>query len=163
MKNIWHSILRGALALFAISSCADSARENIVDPVVAPTIEMSDPVLDGGTILIEWRYLSEGNQLDAFRVTRLAEGSTAELGRVSAILSGSDWKTGSLRDSVLIAGVQLTYRVTGILQSGRESSSASETFRVEGPGFGVLPYDQTTEAIRLRWSGLPADAERTYH
>ena len=44
-----------AFLLLLVVRCADSARENIVDPIVAPTIEMSTPVLDGETILIEWR------------------------------------------------------------------------------------------------------------
>jgi len=42
-----------------IAACAGTERENIVDPVNAPTIEMSAPVLDGGTVLVAWRYLSE--------------------------------------------------------------------------------------------------------
>jgi len=57
-------------------ACAEAPRENIVDPVNAPTIEMSAPVLDGASILIEWRYIIEGQPLD-FEVVKAP--STADV------------------------------------------------------------------------------------
>lgn len=137
-------------------ACADSPRENIVDPIVAPTIEMSDPVLEGGTILIEWRYLSEGSALAEFRITREARGEAFEVGRVQVAASNTpDWQTEALRDSLIVAGVEVTYRITGFLSGGIESSSASGSITVPGTQFGKATVNPDLLEIELSWSDAP--------
>lgn len=154
----WGTTL-GCLCLALLVSCADSPRENIVDPVNAPTIEMSAPVLDGGSILVEWRYLAEGSSLREFRVTRTVEEVTEEIGSVAGSATvGSEWQTVSLRDSSLVAGVRVTYQVTAVLSSGASSSMVSNSIQIEGATLRLLPFDQTNLAIRLEWSGVPGGA-----
>ena len=41
-----------AFLLLLIASCADSSRDNALDPINAPVIDMREPVLDGGSVLI---------------------------------------------------------------------------------------------------------------
>ena len=44
------------VVMIVISACTNPTRNNLVDPAIAPAIELSDPVLDNGTVLIQWRY-----------------------------------------------------------------------------------------------------------
>ena len=129
------SLKLSVVTILLIAGCAGTERENIVDPVNTPTIEMSALVVDDdGSILIEWRYLDDGSAIVAFRVTRALgpEHSdprqrlqSIELGRVSvAAATDGGWQTASLRDTSLVAGVEVTYQVTGILGTGDESTTA---------------------------------------
>jgi hypothetical protein len=139
-----------------ICACADSPRENIVDPVNAPTIEMSTPVLDGGSILIEWRYLSEGGTLSEFRVERIAGETMTNIGQLpAAATSATDWQTVTLRDSLVVAGVQVTYVVSGILEGGATSTSASRTISILGTTFQIQS-DPVRSVIDVTWSGEPS-------
>ena len=61
-----------SLSTLLLAACTSPSRENPVDPFVAPLIEMSEPVLDNGTILVQWRYLSEGDGFIAFDVRKVA-------------------------------------------------------------------------------------------
>lgn len=152
-------IVLWGLCLAILTSCAESVRENIVDPVVAPTIEMSAPVLDGGSVLVEWRYLAEGSSLSEFRVTRTVGEVTEEIGRVAAsAATGSEWQTVSLRDSSLVAGVRVTYQVTAVLSNGASSSTASNSILIEGAKLELLGYDSNNFGIRLAWSGVASGA-----
>jgi hypothetical protein len=140
-----------------IASCADSPRQNIVDPVNTPTIEMSAPVLDGGTVFIQWRYLSEGAALSEFQVTRTTGGIQTEINRVPARSASTVvWQTESLRDSVIAAGLEVTYQVTGFLVGGAESSSDSRSFTLPGTTFGLSTPDTDRARIRLNWTDPPA-------
>ena len=84
MLRTTHPVVTFTFLILLVTACAESARENIVDPVVAPTIEMSAPVLDGGTIVIEWRYLAQGDAAAEFLVFRIVDGEAAEIGRATA-------------------------------------------------------------------------------
>lgn len=139
------------LALAIATSCADSTRENIVDPVVAPTVEIRPPVLDSGTVLVEWRYLSEGTELAEFRVTRTAGSVTEEVSRVQ-VTPTSDWQTLSIRDSTIVASRDVRYRVTGILADGSESTSASSSIRIDGTIVEPIAVDSDDLSITLRWT-----------
>lgn len=102
-----------ALLMFVIGACADPARDHALDPVTAPLIEMSDPVLQGGSVLISWRYFAEGNDLTELVVRKaIREGdrfSDLELGgvlpeggsqvaRVGVSTGAPGWQTGSVLD-----------------------------------------------------------------
>jgi hypothetical protein len=144
------------LTVLVLLSCSEAVRENIVDPVVAPSIEMSVPVLDDGTILLEWRYLSEDSDLTEFVVRRIVNGDATEVGRFAAGLA-SEWRTLTTRDSTLVAGVDVTYRVTGILTGGSETSSDSKVFRMEGTEL-TIAVDPRQQLIQLSWMDVPDGA-----
>ena len=61
----------GQILIVLALGCADAPRENIIDPVNVATIEVSTPVLDGGAVRVEWRYLNEGTDLTEFRIDRI--------------------------------------------------------------------------------------------
>ena len=117
---------------------------------------MSAPEFTGGMILVHWRYLNEDADLKEFLVSRVAGGVVTEVGRVSASLA-ADWKTEVLRDSTLVAGVEVTYRVTGILISGSETTRASSSITIEGTQFDVTA-DPDRLLIELTWSRAPQEA-----
>jgi hypothetical protein len=142
-----HVLIGLCLGLYG---CAESVRENIVDPVNAPTVEMSAPVLDGGSILIEWRYLAEGSDLNEFRITKTVSNETVEVGRQAAQPEAA-WQSASIRDSVLVADIEVTYRVTSLLTGGAESTSASGKIRIEGPKLAVSVDPVSLMAV-LSWS-----------
>ena len=138
----------------AMSGCADSPRENVVDPVVAPTIEMSTPVLDGGTILIEWRYLAEGDAVAEFEVRRITDGEEpVTIGRVDATAS-LVFVTASIRDSSLVAGVPVRYEVRAIDTGGEVTGTASDSITIRGTSLTVV-VDSDDLAVRLSWTGEP--------
>jgi hypothetical protein len=146
------------LCLMVLLACADSPRENIVDPVNAPTIEMSAPVLDGGAMLIEWRYLTEGSVVDYFLVRRLIPGVPAEdLGTVQAELgASSEFRTATFRDTTLIAGVPIHYEVLAILPGGERSASViSSSIQLDGTRLQSAVADPELLQIVVTWANPP--------
>ena len=126
----------GLLAL--MTGCANHDRDNSFDPVNTPHLEMSTPVLDGGSILLQWRYLSEGDDLEKFRINRTAGVAGVNIGFVM-VSSNSEpvWQTAIFRDSSLVGGVQVFYEVAGILKSGVVRGTASGSITIPGTEFSV--------------------------
>ena len=62
-----------AFLLLLISACADPVRDNALDPINSPVIDMREPVLDGGSVLIAWRYFADGDALTEFVVRKVAQ------------------------------------------------------------------------------------------
>ena len=104
---------RAALVI-VVCACADSARENVFDPVNTPSLEMLEPVLDGGSVLIEWRYLSETASVTEFRVARIVLEDTTVIANLPVTAASPDWQSVSFRDSTVAYGQNLTYRVAAL-------------------------------------------------
>ena len=140
--------------ILVVLSCSDPIRENIVDPVAAPQIEMSAPVVDGGAILIEWRYLAEAGDLAEFQITRVTEGGSVVLSTLQAT-PAAGWQNASFRDSVYIAGVSVLYELRARdLGGGDELAFASDRIQVDGTILSVTP-DNENLRIRLEWEREP--------
>ena len=114
---------------------------------------MSTPVLDGGSILLQWRYLSEGDDLEKFRINRTAGVAGVNIGFVM-VSSNSEpvWQTAIFRDSSLVGGVQVFYEVAGILKSGVVRGTASGSITIPGTEFSVTREDLH---LRLSWQNEP--------
>jgi hypothetical protein len=150
--------LGALIVLSVLFSCAESTRENIVDPVSAPFVEMTaDPAVSAGAVVIAWRYLSEA-PLSEFRISRIVAETPTSIGTVTAG-SAQDWRTLSFRDTSIIASADVRYRVTSVLGSGETSTSAtSSVFRIAGTSFEDPFPDLDTFSIQLAWGSPPEGA-----
>jgi len=136
------------------------------------TIEMTTLVLDGGALLVEWRYLNEGSDMTELRVERvyrehatladrfwdrsLAEFVT-ELTRIPALsTTGADWRTESFRDTAFVTGVDVTYRVQGLGGNGSATTSASSTINIPGTFLNPVFGDATDVVLKLDWEDVPS-------
>ena len=160
----------GAQILIVLAlGCADAPRENIIDPVNVATIEVSTPVLDGGAVRVEWRYLNEGTDLTEFRIDRIftefEQGFepipvevVTEVARVSASrTSGSDWRAESFRDTAFITGVNVTYRISGLLSDGSVRTNASSgVINVPGTFLNPVFGNATDLVLMLNWEDVPS-------
>ena len=170
-----------AFLLLLIASCADSSRDNALDPINAPVIDMREPVLDGGSVLIAWRYFADGDALTEFVVRKVAQQGdrfpelalgdvlpegVSQVGRYAVNSGTSGWQTGSIRDPSVTAGVRVLYQVEAVSSDDNQLSSATKSFRLEGTRFELVESDPDDVAIRFRWLNEPTgttgyDLQRT--
>jgi len=177
----------GRLAVsMSLVACASPDRENPLDPARATRIEMSNPVFEDGSILIQWRYISDGDGLKEFEVRKVVtEGDifpalgaqtetifsgsmsrevpafteTIEVGRAPASLSASaDWQTGTYRDTSVIVGARVLYQVVALDGAGARLSSATAAIEIEGTRFKLPVADHRLLNIQLTWENTPATA-----
>jgi hypothetical protein len=144
------------LLLLGFEGCAESARENIVDPVNLTTIEIDAPQLADGAIEVGWRYLAEGDGVQSFRITREASGISTDVATVAAVVATTaDWEAQSYRDSTLVGGVRVVYRVIAISPGGLETTSDGASILVEGTRILSVEADPSVVAIRVTWDDPP--------
>lgn len=152
--------LRAVLLLLAGLSCAEPTRENLVDPVAAPTLEAGEVSVDGGSIVIEWRYADEGGAIEAFVVERIVREQTIPIERMPASSAPrAEFQSISFRDSTVVSGVRVRYRVTAILSSGSPGPSVvTSSILIEGSAFDPPISDPDRVLIELSWREVPPDA-----
>lgn len=147
------------VAVLSFTSCANGTRDNPVDPANAPAIEMNEPVLQDGAVVISWRYFDDGSSASQFVVRKIASASgdrfpvlaafeldaeagtgpqvesvdqgVTTVGRIPLTNGESDWQTVSVRDTSIIAGVRLLYQVSAVSASGDLLAGVTRSFRLD--------------------------------
>lgn len=159
--NVRMALSFRAALVIVVCACADPPRDNVFDPVNTPTIEMSAPVQDGTTVLIEWRYILEGQPVD-FEVVRSSSTSNAiedwpatVVGRVSASPT-PDWATATVRDTSITYGATFLYQVRALASEGGILTTATKEFFAQGTLLDSVA-DPDRLVIELSWSNVPED------
>lgn len=143
------------IILTLVIGCGSPDHSNPLDPTNQPVIEMEDPVLEDGGVVIRWRYFLSGSSTAEFRVRRTADDVTVTIGRVSvAPGSVSTWKSGSLTDSTVVAGTRVSYSVEAVDKDRTVTAAASRQFELAGVALTVLRHHEDL-VLDLTWSRPP--------
>jgi hypothetical protein len=143
------------ILLLTMTACADANRDNSIDPINTPVVTLATPVFDAGTILLEWQYYTEGDDLVQFEVTRTSEGVSTSLGMVPITPAGPGWQDASLRDTAFVAGVDVEYRVLALNSGGAITASSSGSIRIGGTILNLV-RDAWNLQMQLTWSDEPS-------
>ena len=85
-------LVAGIATIVMVYSCADSARENVLDPVNTPVSEMDAPVLDDGAVLIAFRYIVQRATPSTLTIRRVIDTSSDVIATIPvAPNAGDDW------------------------------------------------------------------------
>jgi hypothetical protein len=146
--------VRMIIVLLVAAACADANRDNSVDPINTPVVKLATPVFEAGSILLEWQYYTEGDDLAQFEITRTSEGVSTSLGRIPVTPAGAGWQSASLRDTVFVAGVNVQYQVLALDGGGVITASSSGNIRIGGTVLDLV-RDPRNLRIQLTWSDEP--------
>ena len=125
------------LTTMLVVSCAGGASDSMLSLEKAPAIEMDAPILDNGEILIQWRYQYDGTESLIFEVRKqhtdnevfpappylrqsgfqdavaIVPLDVPVVGVVNAVKT-SDWRSASVRDTAVVAGIRVLYQVAAL-------------------------------------------------
>ena len=140
------------LTILALVACSSPSRDNALDPLLSPAIELSAPIVDDGTILLRWRYYSEGSGLEQFEISRTTADDSTVIGTLN-VTAPIGWQSATFRDSLLVAGVAVEYRVAA-LSDGLVTAVASGNITVKGTVIRAT-NDAPDLSINIEWSDAP--------
>jgi hypothetical protein len=149
-------LVAGIATIVMVYSCADSARENVLDPVNTPVSEMDAPVLDDGAVLIAFRYIVQRATPSTLTIRRVIDTSSDVIATIPvAPNAGDDWAEVTYRDSAIVAGVPVEYQVIFLSEAGGEQVLASGRLTIPGTRL-LISVDTDILGIRLAWEGAPS-------
>jgi hypothetical protein len=140
------------LAVLVAVACSSPSRDNALDPLTSPVIDLSAPVVDDGTILLRWRYYSEGSGLEQFQISRTTAEDSSAIGTLD-VAASIGWQSATFRDSALVAGVNVQYQVAAVV-GGVVTAVVSGGITVKGTVISATP-DAPDLSINLEWSDAP--------
>ena len=136
-----------------VASCAGGAGPLGLES--APIIDMAAPAVDGGAILIQWRYQYEGADPVTFEVRKMqtdleqfppppyVRESTGGVQDVpinvqldvpvvgnTAAIATSDWRVALIRDTEIAHGARVLYLVAALAVSGKQLVAVASAITV---------------------------------
>ncbi|MEW6751077.1 MAG: fibronectin type III domain-containing protein, partial [Candidatus Latescibacterota bacterium] len=138
-------------ALFLLSACHDAPRDNPLDPVSTPPVELSAALDEAtGTATLSWSPYAGTHPFAEYRVIRKVQGMEAD----TMLAAIPDPDQTAYADTTLAPGVAYQYRVVAVNASGFAAPSAWQSvggYTVSAVELLPPEPDPLAGTLTLRW------------